>query len=42
MAALRDAQLSPPLIIEDFTPNMPGAERLRQSAAAIKRFLAAL
>ncbi len=42
LAALREAGLSPPLIIEDFTPNMPGAERLRQSAAALKRFLAAL
>ena len=42
LAALRDARLSPPLIIEDFTPNMTGADRLRQSAAALERFLAGL
>ena len=31
--AIRDAGLNPPLIIEDFTPDVPGAERLRKSAA---------
>lgn len=40
--ALHDAGINPPLIIEDFTPNMSGADRLRQSAAALKRMLAAL
>ncbi|MBM4031502.1 MAG: sugar phosphate isomerase/epimerase [Planctomycetes bacterium] len=40
--ALHDSGIAPPLIIEDFTPNMPGADRLRQSAAALKKMLAAL
>jgi sugar phosphate isomerase/epimerase len=40
--ALHDAKINPPLIIEDFTPNMTGADRLRQSAAALKKMLAAL
>jgi len=38
--AIRDAGINPPLIIEDFTPNMTGADRLRQSAPALKRMLA--
>lgn len=42
LAALRDARLAPPLIIEDFTPNMAGADRLRQSAASLKKLLGAL
>ncbi|HUT36267.1 MAG TPA: sugar phosphate isomerase/epimerase [Planctomycetota bacterium] len=40
--ALHGAGLNPPLIIEDFTPNMSGADRLRQSAVALRRMLAAL
>jgi len=40
--AIHDAGIDPPLIIEDFTPNMTGADRLRQSAAALKRMLASL
>ncbi len=40
--ALHDAGINPPLIIEDFTPNMSGADRLRQSASALKRMLAAI
>lgn len=40
--ALHDAGIHPPLIIEDFTPNMAGADRLRQSAAALSKMLAAL
>jgi sugar phosphate isomerase/epimerase len=40
--ALHDAKPDAPLIIEDFTPNMTGADRLRQSAAALKRMLAAV
>jgi len=40
--AIHDAGIGPPLIIEDFTPNMAGADRLRQSAAALKRIMAAL
>jgi len=42
LKALADAGLNPPLIIEDFTPNMTGADRLRQSAAALRRMLDAL
>jgi sugar phosphate isomerase/epimerase len=42
LAALRDAGVAPPLIIEDFTPNMTGADRLRQSAASLQRLLASL
>ena len=40
--AIHDAGITPPLIIEDFTPNMTGADRLRQSAVALKKMLAAL
>lgn len=42
LAALRGARIRPPLIIEDFTPNMSGADRLRQSATALERMLASL
>ena len=40
--ALHDASINPPLIIEDFTPNMTGTDRLRQSAAALRKMIAAL
>ena len=40
--AIHDAGIDPPLIIEDFTPNMSGADRLRQSAAGLKKMIAAL
>lgn len=39
LATLQAAGINPPLVIEDFTPNMSGADRLRQSAAAIRRIL---
>jgi len=42
LKAIHDAGISPPLIIEDFTPNMTGADRLRQSAPALRKMLAAL
>ena len=40
--ALHDAGLEAPLIIEDFTPNVPGADRLRKSAAFMHTVLASL
>jgi len=39
LKAIRDAGIEPPLIIEDFTPNMTGADRLRQSATFLHRLL---
>jgi len=42
LKAFRDAGVNPPLIIEDFTPNMAGADRLRQSAEFLHRALRAL
>lgn len=42
LKALNDAQLGAPLIIEDFTPNMSGADRLRDSARVLQRALAGL
>ena len=40
LKAVADAGLAPPLIIEDFTPNMTGAARLERSALTLKRILA--
>ena len=40
LKALADAGLDPPLIIEDFAPNMTGAARLERSALTLKRILA--
>jgi sugar phosphate isomerase/epimerase len=40
IAALRQLGRSLPMVIEDYTPNMPGALRLRESARAVKRLLA--
>jgi len=42
LKALKAAGLEPPLIIEDFTPNMAGADRLRQSAEFLHRALRTL
>lgn len=36
------AGIQPPLVIEDFTPNLAGADRLRRSAAAFHSVLATL
>ena len=40
--ALAATGIEPPLIIEDFTPNMTGADRLTQSATFLHRVLKAL
>jgi hypothetical protein len=37
LGALHDAGLKPVLIIEDYTDHMPGALRLRNTVAALKR-----
>jgi sugar phosphate isomerase/epimerase len=42
LKALAAAGIEPRLIIEDFTPNMAGADRLRQSARFLHRALEAL
>ena len=42
LKALAASGLEPPLIIEDFTPKVPGADRLRRSADFLHRALAAL
>ena len=42
LAALSEADLECPLIIEDYTPGMPGATRLRDSAVMLRRALAAI
>ncbi|MGH7214470.1 MAG: sugar phosphate isomerase/epimerase family protein [Tepidisphaeraceae bacterium] len=38
-AALRDADVRVPLVMENYTENITGAERLRESAAALKRLM---
>lgn len=42
LKALDEAGRHVPLVIEDFTPSVPGAERLRAAAAALKRAMAML
>ncbi len=42
LKTLKAAGLDPPLIIEDFTANMAGADRLRSTAQALNRVLATL
>ena len=42
LRALRDAGLNPPLIIEDFTPEMTGAARLARAAQSLHGILEAL
>ena len=42
LKALAATGLEPPLIIEDFTPNVTGADRLRSSAAFLHKALASL
>ncbi|MFP4058122.1 MAG: sugar phosphate isomerase/epimerase family protein [Candidatus Brocadiia bacterium] len=42
LRCLAEAGVEAPLIIEDFAPHMPGARRLRRSAAFLRRLLEAL
>ena len=42
LKALAATGIEPPLIVEDFTPNMTGADRLKQSAAFLRKAVAAL
>ena len=42
LKALAASGIEPPLIVENFTPHMPGADRLRASAAFLHKALAAL
>lgn len=42
LKALRDAQIHVPLIIEDFTPGLPGAQRLEATAADLRQALESL
>jgi sugar phosphate isomerase/epimerase len=42
IGALRDAGRLVPLMIENFTPNVPGSLRLAESAATLQRILASL
>jgi sugar phosphate isomerase/epimerase len=40
LAALRDAEVTAPLIIEEYTENLPGAQRLADTVRMLRRLLA--
>jgi len=42
LRAIRAAGISPPLLVEDYRPNMSGADRLTESATWLRKVLAAI